>query len=310
MNAQRISMLLGLIWSTATAFGSGGAERELIRDPHFQQGFQLLAPRPGKRVVYAELATTSELRPAWDLAQWSSKWPLNCENCVRLPNGLICSNQAKRVVIGIPGKPEADLSLFVNTGVEYARPRQSTAEPWVHLLTQQDIADPPSLGAIAACNFHIEARLKRSKLIGTNDYSPSLHAAQFLVYLTIANGNPKASGYQECFWFGIPLYDNRTLVVPAYEAQDFGHTKLFIFTPASDRFAARSTHNCEWITFQKDLLPLMREGLEHARGKGFIKGSADLADYRPLGIFLGWEVPGVFEVELQIRELSLKAVPK
>ena len=54
----------------------------------------------------------------------------------------------------------------------------------------------------------------------------------------------------------------------------------------------------------------MRQGLEHARAKGFIEGSKDLADYRPLGIFIGWEVPGVFDVELQIRNLSLKAIAR
>ena len=46
----------------------------------------------------------------------------------------------------------------------------------------------------------------------------------------------------------------------------------------------------------------------HARGKKFIKGSASLADYRPLGILIGWEVQGTFDVDLQIRNLSLMAI--
>jgi hypothetical protein len=50
----------------------------------------------------------------------------------------------------------------------------------------------------------------------------------------------------------------------------------------------------------------MHEGLEHAWAKGFIKGSKDLTDYQPLGIFIGWEVPGMFDVDLQIRNLSLR----
>jgi hypothetical protein len=40
-----------------------------------------------------------------------------------------------------------------------------------------------------------------------------------------------------------------------------------------------------------------------------MKGSKDLADYRPFGIFIDWEVPGMFDVDLQIRNLSLKAIP-
>lgn len=290
------------------ALASVTAERELVRDPHFQGGFYLLEPKPGKRVVYGELAGHNPGRPIWDLAQWSSRFPLRPSDCFASAQGLVWSNNAKSIKVGRLGGPDADLSLGVNAGTEYPQVRKSSNEAWVHLLVQQNIEDPTALAPLAACNFHLEARLKRSRLVSTNDYAPSLHAAQFLVYLTLANRNPQATGYQECFWFGIPVYDNRERVVSAYEAQDFGETKLFIFTPASDTFARQSTHDGEWVTFEKDLLPLMRQGLEHARAKGFLKGSIDLADYRPLGIFIGWEVPGRFEVELQIRNLSLRAV--
>jgi hypothetical protein len=54
----------------------------------------------------------------------------------------------------------------------------------------------------------------------------------------------------------------------------------------------------------------MREGLDHARVRGFITGPVDPGDYRPLGIFMGWELPGIFDVDLQIRNLSLKTVDK
>jgi hypothetical protein len=35
-----------------------------------------------------------------------------------------------------------------------------------------------------------------------------------------------------------------------------------------------------------------------------------VADYRLTGIFIGWEVPGVFDVELQIRNLRLATLLK
>jgi hypothetical protein len=299
-----------LLWSAACSLSCAAGERELVRDPHFQSGFYLLESKPGKRVVYGESGGLAPGGPAWDLAQWSSKFPLQPGNCVVSPKTLAFTNNAKGVVVGKPGSAAADLSLAVNGGAEYPRARKSANEPWVHLLVQQDFENPPALAELAACNFHLEARLKRSALVNTDDYSPSLHAAQYFVYLTVANRNPKAAGYGECFWFGIPIYDNRHRVVPAYEARDFGETRLFIFTPASDRFTGRSTHDGEWVTFERNLLPLMRQGLEHARDQGFIKGSQDPADYRPLGIFIGWEVPGMFDVDLQIRNLSLKAMPK
>ena len=265
-----------LIGWVSSSLSCTAEDRELVHDPHFQNGFYLLEPKPGKRVVYGVLGGLDPAKPVWDLAQWSSIFPLQQGEHSSSPQTLVYSNKAKSVVVGTPGSAAADLSLAVNAEVEYPQARKSAKEPWVHLLVQQDFGNPPRLADISACNFHLEAQLKRSILVTSNDYSPSLHAAQYFVYLTVANRNPKAAGYGECFWFGIPIYDNRHRVVPAYEAQDFGETKLFIFTPASDIFAAKSTQDGDWVTFEEDLLPLIRQGLEHARDKGFMKGSQDL----------------------------------
>jgi hypothetical protein len=300
--------LLGIVLILAGPVGAS-AEKELIRDSQFQRGFYLLEPQPGKRVVYGQVAGPTPGNPVWDLAQWSSKFPLLTTQSFHSDQLLICSNGAKRVVCAVPGNPAADLSLGVNAGAEYGRARLSSNEPWVHLLVQQDFLNPPSLAELASLDFHLKAKLNRSRLVTTNDYSPARHAAQYLVYLTVANRNPNSPGYQECFWFGIPVYDNRHRVVPAYEARDFGGTRLFIFTPSSDTFASKSTHDGEWVTLAKDILPLLKKGIEQAKAKGFFNGSGAPADYRPMGIFIGWELPGAFDVELQIRNLSLKMAP-
>ena len=310
MKLGRSLLQLCFLLAAGLTLACAAGDRELIRDADFQSGFYLLEPKPGTRVVYGELKGAVPAERVWDLAQWSSRFPLEATNWFSAKDTLVISNSAKSVVVGKPGQAAADLSLAVNAGAEYLETRKSSRDPWVHLLVQQHFVTPPTLGELTACNFHLEARLKRSRLVSTNDYSPAIHAAQFLVYLSVASRNPRASGSQECFWFGIPIYDNRERIVPAYEAQDFGETRLFIFTPGSDTFANESTHDGTWVAFEKDLLPLLRRGLEQARAKGFIKGSPDPADYRPLGIFIGWEVPGRFDVELQIRNLSLKAVAK
>lgn len=303
-----IRVALAMVLSTVCSIHA--ADRELIRDPQFHNGFTLLEPQPGNRVPYGELAGNSKGgSPVWDLAQWSSRFPLRATDRLPVTTAAVYSNAAKLVVIGSLSTTNGDLALRVNAEAEYPRARKSSAEPWVHLLVQQDFSFPPSLGEMERCNFRVEARLKHSRLVSTNDYSPSIHAAQFLIYMTIANQNPKAKGFQECFWFGIPVYDNRARVVPAYEAQDFGDTKLFIFTPSSDTFADGSLHDGQWVTFEKDLMPLFRRGLEHARARGFIRGSSELNDYRLLGVFIGWEVPGRFDVEVELRNLSLKAAP-
>ncbi len=285
-------------------------ERELVRDPHFQHGFRLFEPKPGKLVVYGEATdSASSAKPVWDLCQWSSKFPLEAVRTKRSTNGFLCfTNIAKRVCAGPLGSPDADLSLAVNASVEYGnRARQTPADPWVHLLLQQEIENPPSLADLAACDFHIEARLKHSKLHRTDDYTPGRHAAQFQVFLSVANRNPKSPGYRQYVWFGIPIYDDRSRMPPEYKAHDVADTKMFINTVASDAFTKESTHDGKWVTFERDLLPLMREALETAWKRGSLTGSREPADFRVAAVFVGWEVPGIFDVEIQVRNLSLKA---
>jgi len=306
--AKSLALLCSVFVLSAPAADGG---RELIRDSHFQNGFLLLEPKPGKRIVSGEvLNVATSAKPVWDLAQWSSKFPLAAARTERQPDGtLLFTNAAKRVCIGKPGGADADLSLGVNASVEYGdRARKSPDEPWVHLLVQQDIENPPSLAELLSCPFHVEARLKHSKLHHTDDYTPARHAAQFQVFLTVANRNPSSPGYGQYLWFGIPIYDDRSRITPAHAAQDFGDTKMFIYTVAAHAFTKESTHDGQWVTFARDLLPLVREGLETGWERGFMPGSRDFADYRLTGIFIGWEVPGILDVEVQLRNLSLKAL--
>ena len=55
------------------------------------------------------------------------------------------------------------------------------------------------------------------------------------------------------------------------------------------------------------VLPHRREGLRHAWSRGFLTESQDYADYRIGGAFVGWEVPGIFDVEMQAPDFSLRA---
>ena len=290
---------------------TNASERELIRDPHFRNGFLLLEPKPGKRVVYGEATdAAATAKPVWDLCQWSSRFPLEVVRANRSHAGLLCfTNVAKRICLGAAGSAWADLSLGVNASVEYdGRARKTPGEPWVHLLVQQEFEQPPSLADLASCRFQVEALLRHSKLFRTEDYTPARHAAQFLIYLTVANRNPRSPGFGQYYWFGIPLYDDRERIVPAYQAKDFGDTQMFIYTLASDVLTKQSTHDGQWVTFAKELLPLMREGLAAGWQRGFMAGSRDVADYRVTGIVIGWEVPGIFDVDLQLRNLSLRAI--
>ena len=288
--------------------GANVAEHELIRDPHFRGGFLLLDTKPGQRVLYGELAGSEPgFKPVWDLAQWSSKYPLAVAPVQRQTNGALAfTNAAKQVVIGELGRVGADLILGVNASVEYGDRARQDSEPWVHLLVQQEIGEPPSLAELGAARFHIAARLVRSRAVKTPDYSPGRHAAQFQVFFTVQNRNRQSPGFGRLLWFGIPLYDDRQRIPVGHASKDTAGSEMFIFTPVGGIFTSASAHDGDWVTVDKDILPLLREALETAWARGFLTESRAVDDYRVTGLNLGWEVPGIFDVEMQVRDLGLK----
>jgi len=287
---------------------SGRPARELIRDPHFRTGFCLIDPKPGKRVEYGRLAgVTNGVAPAWDLDQWSSRFPLTADPPQTPRPGVQCwTNTGKIITRGDSNAAEADLALAVNGIVEYGKRARKMGEPWVHLLVEQSFADPPTLEEVASARLRLKARLLRSEMHRTDDYSPGLHAAQFQMFLMIQNRNRASPGYGKLVWFGIPLYDDRSRFPKEHKQQDTGGTAMFIFTPGGEVFADRSAHDRQWISIDKDLRPLFLEALETAWQRGFLRESRTLSDYRITGMNLGWEVPGLFDVEMQVRDLSLQ----
>lgn len=299
--------LLITAWSGYAA--EEATDRELVRDPDFRRGFSVLQPAPGKRVRDGILhGPEAAAEPVWHLLQWSSKHPLAIAAPEKLADGsLRYSNGAKAVTLGAAGSDRGDLGMAVRASAEYGSLARKSGEPWVHLLVEQDIDQPPSLADLSAARLHVEAKLTTAEKQPMPGYSPGLHAAQFQIFFSVQNLNRRSAGFGKYLWFGIPVYDNRHRVVPAYKARDTGGTNMFIFTPAGDVFSPKSTHDRKWITIDTDLLPLMREGLENAWRDGFLKESQVLADYRIAAMNIGWEVPGTFDVDLEIRRLSLRA---
>ncbi len=278
-------------------------ERELIGDNSFQRGFTLWETKPGKHVRYGELkGFAANAAPVWGLSQWSSKFPLNASNAVRVGNSLVWSNSAKLLAVN----GEAGLSMAVNSAAEYGLRARLKTEPWVHLLIEQEFAKPAPLSKLNAARLQLEARLIRSRNLHQGDYSADRHAAQFQLFFTIQNRNRQSKGYGDLLWFGVPIYDNRDRFPKEFKAQDFGGTAKFIFTPAGKTFSKESAHDEEWITIDEDVLPLMRDALETAWVRGFLKDSKATEDYCISGMNMGWELPGTFDIGIQIRGLSLK----
>ena len=302
----RVALAVGLGFLNEISLRAAQKAHELIQDPKFRCGVYLHEPQPGKHVRYGELRIDTDKQPAWALLQWSSRFSLDPHAAMKSSGGtLTCSNAAKAIVLS-SRRQDGDIVLAANTGNEYVAPGRKAGEPWVHLLVEQQFEPPQSLGNLESVRFHVEARLLKSERTPGHLYDPGTHAAQFQIFFTVQNRNPKSAGYGDLVWFGIPIYDNRDRFPKEFKQQDFGGTAKFIFTPDGRTFTAQTAHDAKWITIDKDLLPLMREALETAWGRGFLKESKTLSDYYIGGMNMGWELPGSFDVAMQVRKLSCK----
>jgi len=279
------------------------AARDLVRDPKFQRGFKVYAPKPGKKVLAGLLQwDASAGEPVWDLAQWSSKHTLAGAKAVRLPDGSVrFANQAKAVTVA----PDGRLTLALNASEEYGGRARRKGERWPHLLVAQRFRDPPSVADLDRLVVHVEARLARSVLHKTPDYPPRRHAAQFQIFLSVQNLNRRSKGYGDFLYFGIPLYDSRWRETKPFQQPD-AYSK-FIYTPPARAYMSESLHDGGWVSVHRNVLPLILQGLNTAWGRGFLQDSKDLADYRVAAMNMGWEVPGILDAEIEVKGLSIKA---
>ena len=292
------------------------AERKpLFLDMQFQHGFLLSYPSSAQgRAVAAVLDFDDpNNKPHWRLCQWGTQHSLATVACRRGGGDAWYENDAKKVLVGGADAPNRDLILEVRAISEYGvRPRRR-GESWPHLLVEQDAANVYRLDRLQRIAFEISVRLlyRRSHMTPAQ-YDPGLHAAQFQMFFIVKNINPDAPDHGDFFWFGVPFYDNRHDVPPAYMAKDIGKsdaTGKFIYTVAGRALGVTPLTNGQWLTVRADLLGHIKSALREAVKRGYLK-SAEEHDYAVVNMNLGWEMPGTFDAAMQVRDLRLAAVIK
>jgi hypothetical protein len=130
----------------------------------------------------------------------------------------------------------------------------------------------------------------------------------FFIIKNIIATSEDRGGY---YWFGVPFYDSRYDVPPAYMARDAGKddaTGKFIYTLDGKVTGATSLKEGRWTTLRVDLLPHIKDGLQEAVKRGYLQ-SSDPAEYAVANMNLGWEMPGTFDAAIQVRNLRVLALP-
>jgi hypothetical protein len=290
---------------------------QLIADRFFQDGVNLLAPVDGEvegQLLYKKPYSDT----IWSLAQWGSRGTLWGTPPASLPDGAtVWSNECKHVVFGTPVNPDGNVILGVNTIEEYGGVYRQAGGSWPHLLISQRISEPrgwfknyaPWISDLHEVSLDIELKLRHADHVYTTGYSSSLHAAQFLLYFTVQNLRlPKDTNpdYGNYLWFGLRFYDDREPLPGLSVNHDEGTGKL-IYNIGIAPFTDEGMTAGEWKRIRGDLLPHIKAGLQEAWRQGYLTNSFDYADYKIGGMNMGWEVPGLSDVSMQVCDFSVQA---
>ena len=285
-----------------------GEELPLFADMTFRRGFNLSFPssQMGRRVEKTLDGAEAGAAPVWRLCQWGTRASLAEAPRVRLQDGGLCwENDVKRVVAG---GGEADLLLDLRGGAQYEGRARAAGEAWPHLLVEQDAAHVVTLDGLARLELDVSYRL-----CAVTDHmgpraDPSLHAAQFQLFLIVKDVGPGAQG--DYLWFGVPFFDSRHTYPPSHQARDAGKddaTGKFIYTMDGKDVLPAPPGDGAWIRIRKDLRPAILEGLARAVERGFLP-HGDPARFAVVNMNMGWEMPGAFDGAVAVRGLSITAV--
>ena len=276
---------------------------EVLTDLKFSQGFELTGAthQASKRV---ETFGQKDVTPVWRMPQWNSKGLL--DRLQIKEDTVTLSDDYKSVTLD---RKTGAINLTVHTSKEYATPRTSSSQPWVHLLLElSPFSKPVKVSGSAEIWVEAEFELTENTAHGVND--PDLHAAQFSWFLYLKNTNEQSEGFRDFLWFGLSMFDSRYEFVPDYAMQDFAMPNgSFIYSLGSKRFFDKPVKVGERRTIRRNILDDLRVAVETANKKGFITNTT-LDDVVLDGMNIGWEVPGTYDVGATLHKMSVKVVEK
>lgn len=289
---------------------------QLIADRHFQRGFINIDPATATPRVEMPSGFCPD-PPVWQLALGNSRSELQAAQREVLASGAVrWEDTFGRVVLGPRTAPEADLILGVWGDAQYGGTYYvpAASQGWVFHLAQQQISVPgvfdsgsPAISSLDGLDFSVFGRLVSAEQNRGPGYDDSVHAAQYLIYFTVQNQRQDSPGFSDYLWFGVTLYDDRTPVPGLNVLQDIGGTDRLIYNMGAAPFVSEPfTPGGSGMLFEGDILPAIRDALTRAWANGFLTGSNTLSDYRIGGMNIGWEVSGLNDVEMQVRDLSLR----
>jgi len=289
---------------------------ELIADTAFEHGLRVTEPGTPEQIV----RWSGTANPEWRINHHHSKSLFtNMAGFRYREDGLTFDDGYSSLVIH-PANKSADFIVGLDANKEYGGIYRNPGDPWPHIYLTQRISnrdghlskDGPAISEIKKIDLSISVRLLHDRRHLQDGYKRSTHASQFLFFFTIQNLNRESKGCGDYYWFGISLYDDREPVTAPHAMKDKGSpkkkgTEKLIYNIGIKPFTSEVVADGKWVAVRGDIYPHIVAGLREAWKQGYLPASQDLADYRIGSLVLGWEVPGLNDVAIAVKDLRATA---
>ena len=301
----------------------------LFKDINHKYGYIVTKPSYGAgespyHSEYLKLYPEKTRTPSWTIAQWSSRFDIMGKDAnsgythETDETGLIhtiTSKGGERYYEQYPGKKviinSMDGSLYFesNCGVEYLQDRTGS-EGWVHLLMSQDFDDRlVFIKDLKSLMLETNYKVTKFEDMTYGKVNPNAHAAQFVFYITIQNRNKSSVDYGKYIWFGLGLWDNRSVnkFTSIYSAHDAG-TDTLIYSPGSTDFMKTNSGRIPKVGVDAqakvDILPIVQKAYEDGIKKGYL-GTTKWEELAIGGMNFGFEVPGTYNIGTEIKDIGI-----
>lgn len=260
----------------------------------------------------------------WRMAQWGCTKDMVADGTFER-NGSVLTYQDGGKFLQFDSTKTGAITLGIKGSEEYTkdadgniRERIDITENWPHILIEQSVnADTSNCE-----HLYMEVNYKVTKcesLVDRELYpiNPDLNAAQFQWFITLTDMNPESESYGNSMWFGFSMFDTRAMGgtpngFASYDGGKEDSTGLFIYMLSLQSVAGQQSGSVNAptsvvgkdVSVKVDILPYINQALKIARQNGAMKGAS--ADKLAIGSTnIGWELPGNFDVEVDISYLNM-----
>ena len=308
---------------------NGNGVVELLGDLNFSKGFSVTLFHANSSNGNLSGYLTYDGNKAdgdntWRMAQWGCTKDMVADGTFER-NGSVLTYSDGGKLLQVDSSKTGAITLGIKGSEEYTkdaegniRERTDSTENWPHILIEQGVnADTGNCEHLyMEVNYTVT---KCESLVDRELYpiNPDLNAAQFQWFITLTDMNPESESYGNSMWFGFSMFDTRAMDgtpngFASYDGGKEDSTGLFIYMLSLQSVAGQQPGSVNAptsvvgkdVSVKVDILPYINQALKIARQNGAMKGAS--ADQLKIGSTnIGWELPGNYDVEVDISYLNM-----